>query len=86
MRIRGGIGVALPVAGGSSNAVKHAAKDDGKKDMSDKVCWHRVDDIDGDDCYGFLTDVIVFPLPTYLKLFDFIVCLLLIVIPLGHLT
>ena len=34
MRIRGGIGVALPVAGGSSNAVKHAAKDDGKDDMS----------------------------------------------------
>lgn len=60
MRIRGGIGVALPVAGGSSNAVKHAAKDDGKEDMSDKVCWHRVDDIDGDDCYGFLTDVVVF--------------------------
>ena len=39
----------------------HAAKDDGKKDTSDKVLWHRVDNIDGDDCYGFLTEVIVFP-------------------------
>ena len=35
-------------------------KDDGKQDMSDRVRWHLVDDIDGDDCFGFLTEVVVF--------------------------